>query len=212
MLWEGQEELENIGVSVTSWVSISLIQQQWCFQGWYLDLFRDITGLSFLSPMPSRNTKVEMALDWSQTDWDRLGPRALWPRTCTWTNVSSSNKLYGTNNSRACTSGANYGHKTHKDQEPNCHFEKLGAKAAYWAYPMHTPHQMVGKPPKLYLGPDPWTHRYLTPKGTSASPPRPCQEARKVMCYLTSLPSTAAAAPVKPCLNFLSGLLTTPID
>lgn len=36
---------------------------EWCFQGWYLDLFRDITGLSFLSPMPSRNTKAEMALD-----------------------------------------------------------------------------------------------------------------------------------------------------
>ena len=63
VLWEGKEELENIGVSVTSWVSISLIQQQWCFQGEYLDLLRDITGLSFLSPMPSRNTKAEMALD-----------------------------------------------------------------------------------------------------------------------------------------------------
>ena len=93
MLWEGKEELENIGVSVTSWVSISLIQQQWCFQGGYLDLLRDITGLSFLSPMPSRNTKAEMALDWSQTEWDRMGAGALWPSTCTWSNVSSSNKL-----------------------------------------------------------------------------------------------------------------------
>ena len=40
----------------------------------------------------------------------------------------------------------------------------------------------------------------------------PHQGARKETCYLFSLPPAAAGAPIKPCPNFLSGLLSISID
>ena len=42
------------------------------------------------------------------------------------------------------------------------------------------------------------------------APPAP--GVSKGTCYLFSLPPAAAGVPIKPCLNFLSGLLSISID
>lgn len=54
------------------------------------------------------------------------------------------------------------------------------------------------RPPKLCLLPDPQIRPVVTPFKDSSSPSRE---------LLFSLPCAAARAPVKPCLEFSSGLL-----
>ena len=69
----------------------------------------------------------------------------------------------------------------------------------------------VSKTPKPPLWPDSWTHPYPhRVEGTSLPPLR--EPASKGNCYLFSLPPGAAGAPVKPCLNFLSGLWSISVD
>ena len=97
-----------------------------------------------------------------------------------------------------------------KDQKPNCHSWR--AKPGYWEQkqgsmhpPSHNTAKRVGKPPKAPLQADPWSHPYpLHRQGASSVTP--------TLLTLPSTPPAATGSPVKPCLNFLSGLLSTSVD
>ena len=141
-----------------------------------------------------------------------MGPGTLCCSARTWTNDSSSNKIqrnYKGLKVAACmhTQVGQIMDKIRKDQKPNCHFRRAGSKSrVLHMRPAHTTTKGVGRPPKPRL----WTHPYPHPiEGASSPPPR---GASKGTCYLLSLPHTAAGAPVKPCLNFLSGILSISID
>ena len=138
--------------------------------------------------------------------------------TCTWTNVSLSNKIQR-NYKRLkiivcmCSWGKLRTRRYKKTKKPNCHFWRAGsknrvsvAKAGYWECPLHS------TPPKgwtkLLSYPFSSTHRLTSTyphsiQGTSLPPPR---GASKGNHYLFSLPPAAAGAPVKPSLNFWSGI------
>ena len=91
-----------------------------------------------------------------------------------------------------------------KTKPTNCGNENrvLGTKAGYCSCPLHKP-----PPPKR------WAKHQATPpvqpltpykQPTHQFPPR--EQAREA--YMFSLPSAATGAPVKLCLNFLTGLLS----
>ena len=97
-----------------------------------------------------------------------------------------------------------------KTKNPTATSEELGAKAGYCTCPLYT------APPKGWAkhlshssGPTPGPAPVLTPCKEPACPHRPVS---KGTCYLFSLPPASAGAPVKPCLNFLPGLLPISID
>ena len=65
-------------------------------------------------------------------------------------------------------------------------------------------HKGVSKPPKPPLQPDPWTHPYTSHLMNELLFP---QRVSKGACYLFLFPPAAGIeAPIKPSLNFLSGL------
>ena len=81
----------------------------------------------------------------------------------------------------------------------------------------------VGKTPKPPLSTPlarsldtlPTFNLYKKPASPTPSPPQlhpPTSGASKGRCYLLSLPPETTGAPVKPCLNFLTGLLSISID
>ena len=99
--------------------------------------------------------------------------------------------------------------KIQKDQQnPTAISEELGAKAGYCACPLHT---------TLPKG-----RAHVTPPAPPLDPPlasphmrnqlTPPWGASKEIWYLLLLPSAAAGAPIKSCLNFLSGFLSVSID
>ena len=92
--------------------------------------------------------------------------------------------------------------KTQKTKHPAATSEELGAKAGCCPCPLHTP------PPKG------WANHLSHPspphiKGINSPPSSGSEQGN---CYLLSLPPIATGAPIKPCLNFLSGLLSISID
>ena len=97
-------------------------------------------------------------------------------------------------------------------KNPTATFEEPRAKAGYCPCPLHT------TPTKGWANhlshPSRWTPGHtptLTPYNEQATPPS-TQEVSKETCYLFLLPPAAAGAPIKPCLNFLYGLLSISIS
>ena len=91
--------------------------------------------------------------------------------------------------------------------------EEPGAKAGGQEQKQGTVHAPLYKiPPKAWAkhlsssGPTPGHTPTLTPYKESAHPAPLGEQASKGTCYLFSLPPVAAGAPIKLCLNFLSGL------
>ena len=61
----------------------------------------------------------------------------------------------------------------------------------------------VSRPPKPPFQPNPWTYPYYPAKtGTSSLP----QGSKQGNLFLVLIPLCVAGAPIKLCLNFLSGL------
>ena len=88
----------------------------------------------------------------------------------------------------------------------------LGAKAGYDAWPLHSvlpkgQADHLSQPCGLTSGHTP----PLTPYKAPTPPPPPAQRVSKGTCYFFLPPLAAAGAPIKPCLNFLSGLLSISI-
>ena len=102
--------------------------------------------------------------------------------------------------------------KIQKDQNiPAATSEEAEAQTRCWEQNQGTAHapgtrhcQRSGRPPKLPLRLNPGHTTSLTPYKHPAHPSS--WEVSKVICCLFLLPDAAAAAPIKPCLNFLSDL------
>ena len=150
--------------------------------------------------------------------WDPLlGPCTLCCNTCTWTYLSSSNKIQrnctGLKITSACSVGANSGPKdTKRPKNPTATFEEPGAKAGYCTCPLHT------TPPKG------WAKHLSRPSGLTpghtptripykkqACPPPWGESQQGNLLFVLTLPA-AGGAPIEPCLNFLSGLWSISID
>ena len=84
----------------------------------------------------------------------------------------------------------------------------VGSKSRVLGMPSaHTTTKGVGRSPKPPLRPTldtPLPSPHI--RNQLACPLSPSERASKGNCYLFSLPPTAIGAPVKPCLNFLSGV------
>lgn len=133
-----------------------------------------------------------------ETGWD-LNPGILCCSACTWTSgllqQQKTKKLKGTKTSCVPTQlGHIISDEIQKDQ-------KLSRSRVLACTPYRAP-------------PRGWADHLsdpssLTPGYTPAlSPQLSPQEASKGSCYLFSLPWAAAQIPIKPCLNFSSGLLS----
>ena len=141
---------------------------------------------------------------------------------CTWTHLPLNNKRQKNNYMElkitACmrSQGKFWTKDTRRPKNPTAASEEPGVKTGCWEQKHgteHAPctphHQRVGKTPKPPLRPDPWTHPYPHPiQGTSLPP----QGASKGICCLFSQPPASVGTPIKPCLNFLSGLQSVSID
>ena len=95
---------------------------------------------------------------------------------------------------------------TKRPKSPTATPADLGAKAGCWAYPLHTHHQRVGKPLSHPSGSTPGPSAYKEPACVLG------ERAPKGNCCLFSFHPAAGRAPVKPCLNFLSGLWSISLD
>ena len=112
----------------------------------------------------------------------------------------------------ACTVGANSGQKDTKRPKTQVPLlksperkQRVASKSRVLSMPpaQHTT-RGVGKTPKPPPAPPLDTPLLSLPRRNRlATPP---QGASKGTCYLFSLPAATAGAPVKTCLNFLSGL------
>ena len=152
-------------------------------------------------------------LIWTGT-WDSLLQCCS---ACTWTHLSSSNKIQRNQmglkiTACICSQGKFWTKdtKTKKIQLPLLKSPEqkqgVGSKSRYCACPQHT------TPAKGWANhlshPSSWTPGHtvtLTPYKEQGYP-RLRERASKEACCLFLLPSAAAEAPIKPCLNFLSGL------
>lgn len=108
--------------------------------------------------------------------------------------------------------------KIENNQNSTATSQMMGSKAeSKCMHCAHSTTKRVGKPPKPSLQPDPWIHSSAHPyKGlvhASPNPPPlpPWEQAREPVSRFL-LPHFAARVPVKACLNFLSGLLSTFFD
>lgn len=131
---------------------------------------------------------------------------------CTWANVSSSNKIQReemiTDSKQPCAAGANYEQKALRRPENSRPNSSVGSKSRVWCMPpAPNTTKGVGRAPKLPL--------QLTPGPALPSlhvrnqpTPRRLSEGT----CLFSPPPAAAGAPVKPGLNFSSGLRSVPVD
>ena len=150
--------------------------------------------------------------------WDRPGPGTWdlllqWYSACAWTNVSLSNKIKRNYKELKITA---YMHrwgkfwitrykKIKKTQNPTTTSEELGTKAECCEC------RLLSTPPKGWANhpsnPSAPTPRHIpTPspyKEPACPPPRGVSKGNS---HLFSLPAARAGAPIKPCLNFLSGL------
>ena len=103
-----------------------------------------------------------------------------------------------------CSWGKLWTTRYKKTKNPTATSEEPGAKAGYRACPLHS------TPPKGRA--DSLSHPSGLTPGHTPTQLTPPQGASKGTCYLFSLPRAAAGAPIKPCLNFLSGFLSISID
>ena len=137
--------------------------------------------------------------------WDRLGPEIFCCSACTWTDISWSHGIQRNYKGLKitlflCSWGKLWTTGCKKTQNPAATSEDLGTKAGYCACALHT------APP---ISP---THTYLHPIWETSLPLPPPQAAGKGNCWPVFAPASAAGAPVKPCLNFFSGLLSTSFE
>ena len=141
---------------------------------------------------------------------------------CTWTILEQQNtkKLWGTKNRCVHAQlGQIMDNKIQKDQKPNCHFWRArgknrvsGAKAGYFfttPCPLHTTPKGGAKHLSHSSCPIPGYTPTLTPY---KEPAHPTSESKQGKLLLVFASAAAAGAPVKPCLHFLSGLLSISID
>lgn len=154
---------------------------------------------------------------------DGLGPGTLCCNPCTWTNVSSNNKIQRNLKGLkilllACVTGANLWtrYKKTKIQLPllKSWEQRYGVRSksrvSGKSRVLHMPLALSttkGMPnhlshsSSLTLGHTPTLTPYKEPGSSSRS-----KGAGKGTCYFFSIPPVSAGAPIKPCLNFLSGL------
>ena len=145
------------------------------------------------------------------SEGDRLGPGCR--SACTWTDAS--NKIQrsskGPKQLQACAAGANYGQDTKRQTPPTLLWSREPKHPGTRERQMHPAHST----PKV------WADSLASPPAQALDPPLPAPQtmkqpalprpASKGKCYLVLLPPAAAGAPAKPCLNFLSGLLSVSI-
>ena len=125
--------------------------------------------------------------------WDRLGTGTLCCSACTWTNVSSSNKIQrnykGLKITVCMCSWGKFWTSYKETKKPNCHFWRARKKSRVLRMPpAHNTTKGVGKTPKPPLWPDPWTHPYPHPISGTSSPAPLREQASKETCYLFLLP------------------------
>lgn len=147
--------------------------------------------------------------------WNRIEPGWAWEllhcSACTWTDVSWSNKIQW-NNMRLkiivcmCT----WGKDTKRWKNPTATSEETGAKSGGLCMTLaHNTIKGEGKPPHHPSGltlllPSPYTGNQLTPLSFS-------KWAREtVICFCSFL--LQKEPRIKPCLKFLSDLLSISID
>ena len=147
--------------------------------------------------------------------WDGLGPGTPYCSGCIWMRYFWSNKIQRNYKglkitARICSWSKLWTkrQKTNKQKPNNCHFWRArskcrvsGVKAGMcplhatppkgWANRLSHP----SDPTHGHTLPSPHMKNHLTPGGAS-----------KGTCYLLLLPRCCSRAPVKLCLNFLSGL------
>ena len=122
----------------------------------------------------------------------------------------NTKKLYETkNNCMHVQLGQILDNNIQRDQKPNCDFWRAGSKSRVLSMPpAYSTAKGVGKPPKPLSSPSPGCIPTLTPYKEPAWPPWVSQR----NCCLFLLLVAEAGAPIKPCLNFLFGLLSISID
>ena len=92
--------------------------------------------------MISPNCRL-MEVFWAPWRWDRLGPGTLCCGACTWTHLSSSNKIQGNCKGLKITVcmrswGKFWTKDTKQPKNPTATSEEPGAKAGYCPCPLHT--------------------------------------------------------------------------
>ena len=130
----------------------------------------------------------------NETGWD-LGPGTRRYSACTWTNVSSSNKIqrnYKGLKYKCMQLGQIMNNKVQKDQKHNCHC--WGARSrnrVLRIHPAHSTIKRVGKPPKEPLQHDPWIHPTLTPYKAPAHPCSGRDQGHLLLVFTLSCCSTS---------------------
>ena len=113
-----------------------------------------------------------------------------------------------------CTAaGVNYGQQDRERSKTQMSLLKSQEqKQVLRMPPVQSSTKEVGRPPKLPCWSNPWAHPcphpYLTPYGKQSAFPSGIQQGN----LLIFIPLCCSRALIKPCLNFLSGLLSIPID
>ena len=125
-------------------------------------------------------------------------------------------KYKETINNCVCQLGKVMDNKIYKDRKPNCCFWTAGAKTGYWACPLYTtlPKRWASDLNHLSSW-TPWIHPYPYPYKEAAQPappPRPHTRKQAKETVACSFSLSATGVPIKPCLNFLSGLLAISIN
>ena len=143
------------------------------------DPLREYTGQNYFH----NHTKTLFAflhfhpLPTVQWNWDRLEPGILCCSACTWTNISSSKKIQRNCKGLKITVcihswGKLWTRRYKKTKTPTAISEELGAKAGYWACPLHsTPPRGWADHLSHASGPTPGHTPALTPYKEAAHPP-----------------------------------------
>ena len=135
---------------------------------------------------------------------------------CTWTHLSLSNKIqrnYMGQKITACMHswGKFWTKDKKRPKNPTANFEEPGAKTVYFVCPLHIPPTREwAKHLSQPSGPTPRHTPTLTLYKERARPPSGSGKLGHRLLVLA--PPAAAGAPIKPCLNFLSGLWSVSVD
>ena len=159
--------------------------------------------------------KLQSSDTWAPLKMRRAGPGVLHGSACTWTKVSSSNKIQRHYKALKiiacmCSWGKLWKTRYKKTKNPTATSEVLWAKARS-CHDLCTQHHPEGGqttqatlPARPLALPLPSPHlmdQLALPRGTSAD-----------TCYLFSVPKAVAWVPVKPSLDFSSGFLSISMD
>lgn len=146
----------------------------------------------------------------SQAGNYELGPGALYCSTWTGTNDSSSNRIQRNQEGLKISAPTHRWdkwwtkrYKKPKIQLPLQQFQEQ-KQDTYYTWPLHSADHLshLSSP----------THGSAPTCTPSKGPAWPPQEASKGTCHPLSFSHAPAEVPLKPCLNFFSGLFTTSID